>query len=226
LISSVVIITIVVVISIVVLTYFGTISVNIGIVLSALSLVVPNVITAIGYFLKPRVALEIRNLKFVKKSLDHSEGYQLKALVTNNGKKICLKLDATFQIRDTQGRSPNLLHVVFEKTDSHERVVYSSEEDMRNIGHAWMDEKDQTIMGTSTLEELRREDFVGLVFPHEETWVNIIPTSIIHKNPTYSETYLKLQSNTHYEVFVEVKGEDSEKNTISKPKSVKIKPLS
>jgi hypothetical protein len=215
--------TIVVITSIVVLTYFGKISLDVGIVLSVLGVVVPTVSTAISYFLKPKVALEIKNLKFVKKSLDHAEGYRLRALVTNNGKKICLKLDATFQIKDAQGRSPNLLHAVFEKTDSQERVVFSNEEQMRNVGYAWIDEKDQTIMGTSTFKELRQEDFVGLVFPHEETWVNIMPISIIHKNPTYSETYLKLQPNTQYEAFVEVKGEDSEKNTHRQRKETKIR---
>lgn len=200
-----------------ILTYIGKVSLDVGIILSILSLFVPNLV---DYFLKPKVALQIKNLEFVKKSYDNVEGYQLKGLITNNGKRISLNLDATFKIENAQHKSPNLLHVIFDTTDAQVRVK-SREEPMRNIGYAWTDEKDQTIIGS--LKELRQKDFVGLLFPYEEVSAGISPI-FGSVSAIYSETYLKLEPNACYEVVVEIKGEDSEKNTVMRSKTTKIRP--
>lgn len=217
---SVAIITTAVVISIVILTYFGTISVDVGIVLSILSLVVPSVSTAIGYFRKPKVALEIKNIQFIK-SLHAVEGYQLKAFVTNNGRKICQNLAATFQIRDAQD-APNLLYVSIVETDGHESIT-TREAPMTDGRYTWIDEKGGITLGV--WKELRLKDTVGLLFPYVTMHVGSL---IMYGSSSSSslECLLKLETNVEYHVVIEIKGEDSEKNTIMRSKKAKIRPLS
>lgn len=206
------------------LTYLGKIGFDIGITISILSLFVPNLIS---HFLEPKVALEIKNLQFVKKSFDHVEGHQLKALITNNGKKICLNLDATIiQVKDAQGRSPNLLHVGVDETGG-QKKIWSREEPMRDVGYAWIDQKEDITQGV--LKELRGKDNVDLLFPYKTMFAGVTRDTGLsfeyegRRSSSYSsECWLKLETNTEYQVVVEVKGEDSEKISYSARKTAKI----
>jgi hypothetical protein len=222
LVLSVAIIICVILISIGVSTYYGKISVDVGILLSVLGLVVPAVSTAIGYFLTPRATLEIKNLQCVKENFHGVEGHQARALITNNGRKICTSLDATFHVEDAEGRSPNVLHINVDETNGREEVT-TREETMINTSYVWTDEKFQTIEGTSTLnEELRRGDRYGLLFPYETVFATM-RTLVGSMSGGYSETLLKLGHQT-YRVTVEVKGRDSDSNTVMKSKTVNFKP--
>jgi hypothetical protein len=199
-----------------ILFYFGRISLDVGVILSVLSLFVP---TVVDYSLKPKVALQIKNLQFIKKSFDHVEGCQLKALIANNGRKICLNLDATLQVKDTQGREPNLLHVNVREING-QRAVESREEPMRDIAYAWTNEKNEITQGL--WKELRQKDFVNLLFPYGNTSFGIGSISGSFSS-FHSEPLLKIETATDYQVTITIKGEDSEKNTVMKSRKGKIR---
>lgn len=173
------------------------------------------------YSLKPRVELQIKDIRLVKKSSHNVEGHQLEALITNNGKKICLSLKATnIQVTDADGRSPNLLHVDID--DSGEQTkVSSNEEPMRDVGYAWIDRKGSTTQGV--LKELRRKDNVTLLFPYETTFGGRVE-NLNRSSSAYSERWLKLEADTKYQVVLEVKGEDSDKVTAMANKKANIRP--
>ena len=212
---SSVIVAVVVIVAISFLTFYGYISLDIGIVstaiLAVLSLFVPNLI---DYSLKPKVGLQIGNLEFVKKMHDGIEGHQLKGVIMNNGKKICLNLGASVKIEDRQGKSPNLLHIRFDRKDGQE-TVESKEEPMRDIGYIWTIDNEHVT--TAIWKELRQKDSVNLLFPHEQVSVHVGSSGL------WSVYLLKLEHNTEYNVIMEVKGEDYEKNTVVKGKIAKIR---
>jgi hypothetical protein len=206
------------VITIAILTIDGYISLDTSLILTVvtvtlgvLSLFVPNFI---DYFLKPRVTLQVENLEFVRKKYHDVEGYQLKGLITNKGKRICLNLDGAFKIEDAQHRSPNLLYLRFDRENGQERVE-AREEPMRAVGYAWISEKDRIYRGM--WKESRQKDCVAFVFPYETVHIGVGSRSF------WSEYLLKLE-NTKYQVAVEAKGEDPEKNTVIISKITKIRP--
>jgi hypothetical protein len=205
------------------LTLEGIINPYIGIVLGVITFLVPIIITAllttyIENALSPKASLRIENLEFTRR-FQNIDGYQIKAAVTNKGKKICYKLDATFQIKDDKGKSPNLLFVSIDKVDEHETVT-SREEPMRAIGYAWIDEGKETT--SSSLEKLRKDDCTELVFPYETTSIGVgkIGGSM---SLFSSECLLKLTNSVNYDVTVTVKGEDSDKNTVVKSKKATLR---
>ena len=190
-----------------VLIHFGVISLNVGIIIGVLAAIIPIVLailpTLIEYGLKPKVTLKINDMKLIKRNSHDVEGYQLEALVTNHGKKICLNMCATFVIKDAHGNSPNLLHVRFDSRKG--QTVEQNEEPMRAVRYAWGKEDERIYVGN--WGELRQKDSVSLLFPHETIGGGTDSYTF------WSETLLKLTPNSRYEVKVEVKGEDSEKNT-------------
>jgi hypothetical protein len=187
----------------------GIISINVGIVVGVLLVIIyPLLLALLPIFLMfgiaPKVSLQISDLKFVKKNSHGIEGYQLKALVTNKGKKICSNLAASFEIKDTHGSSPNLLQVRFDNNNGQEKVE-QKEEPMRNVRYTWIRNGDREYLGN--YGELRQGDYVSLLFPFE----TISASAGLHD--VWSEMLLKLAPNSRYKVVIEVKGEDSEKNT-------------
>jgi hypothetical protein len=203
---------------IVVLTIEGWLTPIEGVILGVLAFLAPIIViaiisTVITNALAPKPSLKIKNVQFVKKNFQNIDGYQIKAEVTNKGKKICLKLDAAFQIEDKNGKSPNLLHVNIEEDDGHQ-TVSSKEEPMRGIDYAWIDEKD-TITKAS-FEKLRQKDSIGLLFPYETTSVGFGDLDGSSFRSYDSETLLKIEPATDYYVTITVKGEDSDSNTVSK----------
>jgi hypothetical protein len=206
--------------------YFGFIGFIIGIIVAILIFIIPFLLGAVfpvllEYSLKPRVGLQIKDIRLVKRSSHNVEGHQLKALITNNGKKICLNLEATkIQVRDAQGRSPNLLHVDIDDSGAQTEVT-SREETAKEVGYAWIDQKGQTIQGV--LKELRRKDNVSLLFPYETTFTGRVE-NLNRSSYSSSERWLKLETDAKYQVVLEVKGEDSDKVTAMTSKKAKIRP--
>lgn len=188
-----------------------------GIILGVLTFLAPIIVTAIittvvANELTPKPSLKIKNIKFVKKSFQNINGYQIKAEVTNKRKKICSKIDATFQIKDDKNNSPKLLHINVDKTNGNE-TVRSREENMRNIAYAWINKKGA--ITTGSLSKLRQKDLVELLFPYETTAHG--KSSIGGASSLFSsETLLKIEPSKKYHVKITVKGDDSEENTISK----------
>ena len=183
-----------------------------------LSLFSPQIV---DYLSKPKIALKVEKVQFEKKTFGEVEGYQLKASVKNCGKKICVNLDASFEIKDMKGQPPRLLYATVEKADGHATKISSREEPMRYVEYGWVNKKERIHRGV--FKELRKNDLVGLVFPYETSSVGA--GAILNGGfwrSTSSECLLKLDTDTYYQVYVEVKGEDSQKNTVIKTKKEKM----
>lgn len=200
---------------IIILTVEGIITPLLGIILSVLAFLAPIIVTvlitaAITNAFSPKTSLKIKKLQFVKKSFQNIDGYQLKAEVTNKGKKICMNLDATFQIQDSQKKSPKLLQISVTEWNKRLTVDSVKEEPMRDTRYAWNKKGERTYLGNWT--ELRQEDSVSLLFPYETVGAGDLDSGSF----SHSEVLLKLEKNVNYDVIVEVKGEDSEKNTAIK----------
>jgi hypothetical protein len=209
----------VVVIAIAIFTYSGYISLDtsiiftlVTVILAMLSLFVPSLV---DYSLKPRVSLEIGNLEFIRKEYHDVEGYLLKGLITNKGKRICLNLDVAFKIEDARHNSPNLLYVRLD-TENGQETVNTREEAMRDINYVWINERDRITKGM--WKELRQKDSVAFLFPYESVDIGV------GSHFWWSEFLLKLENNAEYQVTVEAKGEDGDKNTVMKSKTDKIRP--
>jgi len=91
------------------LNYISYIQVDTGTITiagSIISILTPFILYFADYIQKSRVDLQIENAEFIAKGFDHNYiGYQLKALVTNKGKKICLDLDdISVVIKDGEGK--------------------------------------------------------------------------------------------------------------------------
>jgi len=166
-----------------------------------------------GFFQRSKVVLEIEKPQFVKKSFDQIEGHQLRAGVKNKGREVCLNLCAKFEIQDSEGKAPELLNVQVDVTDGN-KVVNATAEPMRAIKYAWVD-KDERVL--KVLKELKKDDAFSLLFPYETFFAGV------GSSTSSSEYLLKLQVNKDYEVEIEVKGEDSDKNAIMKRKKFQMR---
>jgi hypothetical protein len=206
-----------------VLIYFGIISLDVGIIISILAAIIfPLVLAllpiAIEHGLKPKVDLRIENVRFTKKSRQDVTGYQLEASVTNHGDKICLNLEPTFKITDDNDKSANLLYVSIEERNDHETVT-AKELPMRDIGFAWV--IDNKTVRQATLDKLRKDDVVGLIFPYETFGI-----ATLGKNSSTShdsEHWLKVEPQIEYKVTVTIKGEDAESCTVIKSKQIVLR---
>ena len=210
----------VLVVTVLVVSYFvslGKITVNEGIVITVvvvivsplLQIILPPLIT-IG--LQPKVSLKVDKIEFQKRVFHGVEGHQIKALVTNKGKKICSNLTASFSVKDADNRSPNLLSITFSNRDFQPRTD-AAEEPMRSIGYAWKKDNENECLGD--WKELRQKDCVYLLFPYETHFFDGADTNPYRDSIAYnaSEVLLKLIPNHRYKIVIEVKGEDSERIT-------------
>ena len=149
-------------------------------------------------------------------------GYQVTALITNKGKKICFNLDdVKVKIKDSKGNTPNLLKVT-KKLSGHQRELTLEEENFRNIDYSAIDEKGNKI---TTIEKLRKDDTYNLVFPYETKTGVDTGNKETGFSSYYSEYLLDLNKDEEYSGEIKVKGEDAEHNTVSKYKTFTFKAL-
>ena len=203
--------------------YFSVVSAYLGAIYSLLTLSTPFIIFFLTeYLLKTRIRLDIKNVHLIAKGFGQTfTGYQVTALITNKGKKICFNLDdLKVKINDSKGNAPNLLKVT-KKLSGHQRELTIEEENFRSIGYTSIDEKGNKI---NTIEKLRKDDKYILIFPYETK------TDIKNGNKetgfsSHTEYLLDLNKDEEYSGEIIVKGEDSEKNTVLKSVSFKIKVL-
>jgi hypothetical protein len=168
---------------------------------------------SLGFFQRSKVVLEIEKPRFFKRSFDQIEGHQLKAGVKNKGREICLNLCAKLEIKDYEGKVPELLNVRVDVTDGN-KVTNATEEPMRAIKYAWVDKDERAL---KVLKELKKDDDFSLLFPYETFFAGV------GSSTSSSEYLLKLQVNKDYEVEIEVKGEDSDKNVVIKRKKFQMR---
>lgn len=191
----------------------GVIALDAGAVFGFLSILPP----ILDYALSANASLKIKNPKFIKEEINQLYGYQLKATVISKGKKICYNLEPSFEIKDKNGNIPNLINVNIVEISGNETKTIK-EKPMSTIGHAWMD-KSGNVTSTHVVKELRKDDKVDLLFPYETMYV-----ASGNSSSSY-EYFLKLDTNIDYVVKITVKGEDSEKNTVTAIKKVTIEPI-
>lgn len=204
--------------------YYLVISAYLGVIYSLLTLSTPFIVLFLTeYLLKTRISLNIKNVHLIAKGFDQTfAGYQVTALITNKGKKICFNLDdVKVEIKDSKGNAPNLLKVT-KKLSGHQRELTLEEENFRSIGHSSIDEKGNK---TTTIEKLRKDDTYNLVFPYETKTGKDSGNKETGFFSYYSEYLLDLNKDEEYSGEIKVKGEDSEKNTVSKSKPFKFRAL-
>jgi len=195
----------------IILILLGYITIDFGVILTILSLFLPNII---DYLWQPKVSLNIENIKFnVKNINNHIKGHYLTADLKNEGKKICLNLEPLIEIQDFNGHIPKLLCV---NTDTNygQKEITTSKQPYNNSNYAW-ENAGKIIKGT--LNQLRQGDIIKIIFPHN-IWF-FATNGESHS----SEVLLELKPNINYQIHLTVKGEDSEKNSYIKTKKVKIK---
>jgi hypothetical protein len=204
--------------------FYSLISAYFGVIYSLLTLSTPFIVLILTeYLLKTRISLKIKNVHIIAKGFDQTfTGYQVAALITNKGKKICFNLDdVKVTIKDSKGNAPNLIKVT-KKLSGQQRDLTLEEENFRSIGYTAIDEKGNKI---TTIEKLRKDDTYSLVFPYETK------TGIENTNKEtgfssyYSEYLLDLNKDEKYSGDIKIKAEDSEKNTVSKSEPFNIKAL-
>jgi hypothetical protein len=90
---------------------------------------------------------------------------------------------------------------------------------MREVKYGWIDEKGKKAESTMW-KELRYKDSIDLLYPLKSFFFGHGVRSTIDgpfRNQSFgSEVLLKLVDGVRYNVVIEVKGEDSEKNTVMK----------
>lgn len=173
--------------------------------------------TLLNYSIAPKVSLKIDNIKFEKKTFKSIEGYLLTSVVTNKGKRIALNLDVTIQIKNEQKEVPTLLYVTVSEQAGRIINVETNEESFGSNKYAWIDDRENKKSGT--WEQLRQNDSVNLHFPYvSRVWIAFLddPVNYFHYD------LIKLRNNACYEVMIEVKGEDAEKNTVCGRVSKKV----
>lgn len=199
-----------------VLTYYGKISFDIGLIISLFFSIILPILTAtlpivIENIIKDRVNLKIENIRFKQNNCEGANGYQIEASLTNRGTKICNNLEATFKITDKNGNSPNLLYVSI-VDENNNKTASSKELPMRDIRYAWILENGQVEQGV--LDRLRKDDIVGLIFPYETFGAGSAGNG--HSRFYSSEHWLRIEPAMKYKVTITVKGQDAEDCTCSK----------
>ena len=204
------------------LIIYNIISVDVGIIYGTLislgTIVIETLIpTLLNYSIAPKVSLKIDNIKIEKRTFQNVVGYQLTALVTNKGKKIASNLDATVQIKNEQNEVPKLLYVTVSERDDCIISAEASEEAFGSDKYAWINARNNA--RSRAWEQLRQNDSVTLRFPY----VSRIGVALLDDPVNYFHyDLIKLQNNIRYEVTIEVKGENAERNTVSSRVSKKF----
>ena len=210
---------ILVIVGIGILVFFRYVKMEIGVITSIITLCI-NFIPLLDRILKPKVKLEIKNVRFYKKAINGVGGYQLRAIITNKGKKICYNLQASVDIKNSKGYSPKLLKIEVKKVNGHKDVSFS-ESELNDAKCVFVDEKNRLINQESII--LREKDKIWLKFPH----IYSVSFALLDRRSLRSRSYhsyylLKLEPDKKYEVTISIKGEDSDKSTITKEKKVKL----
>ncbi len=206
--------------SIAIFSYYSVISLYFGVIGSIITISTPFILFAVNYFQKSRIVLDVvKSPYFTAKGFDQTfTGYQLNALITNNGKKICFNLDdVSISIKDSKGNTPSLIKVT-KKLKVTEREITLQDYHSRDIGYCWVDKKGDII---TDIERLRQGDKYHLVYPFDLK--SGIDSDKGTTFPYYSECLLELTQGEQYSVEMSLKGEDLDKNTVSKKKSFVVK---
>jgi hypothetical protein len=201
------------------LVYFQIIGTDIGIITSIMSLV--GIFSPIlSQLLKPKVSLKIERPELEKREYGNHEGYKIKTCVTNQGKKIVFNLTASIHVT----KQVDFLKITIETKNGHKTYKVSGQPFKADI-YSWIDKEGKTLKDTS-LNQLRKDDSMKLVFPEEARSGGFVGVGTIGRSMRTTswdyDTLLKAEAQNPYRVEIIVKGEDFEKNTIIKKREFKI----
>jgi hypothetical protein len=188
-------------------------------IIGILPFILASLVTILPYLTKPRVSLKITGITFREKEFKGKKGYQVKATITNRGKSIACNLTASVKVNDS-----NICPVHLSRINAGtEESVKSFTDPMGNAGYVWIDEMGKLIKGS--WNELRKNDEIGLLYPEEFGTDTVCSTVCIGDSviTSRSEMLLELESDNSYQVIIEVKGEDPNKETVIGSKKVKIR---
>lgn len=197
-----------------ILLYFKVIGIDVGVVTSIAALM--GIFTPIlSSLIKPKVSLTIKDPQLEKTEYDGIEGYKVRTQVTNKGSKIVFNLTAAVNFTELV----KFLRVDIEDRDGH-KTYKTSEDVLKENEYSWID-KEEKAMKDLSLEKLRKDDIVHLLFPKKlkpGMWV-----AVGRRSTGWSyDTLLKLDRDKNYQIVITLKGEDYQKNTIIKTKKFKI----
>ena len=155
--------------------YVGSLSLDVGIVVGTLAIVLPILLEV---FLSPVVEYALRPKPRIVISSTHQEkhyegsgyekgdvkGYTIEATVTNRSRKICFNPEATLNIKDSQGQSPEVVSITFEETDDDSRPVDFSYRKIKKENYAWKIDGE-----IREIEKLMQNQPVDLIYPFEKS---------------------------------------------------------
>ena len=199
------------VLALIALSYYFQSSVNSGLLLSIIPIASPFIFYALDYYQKAKVNLKIETAEFIEKTIDNQTGYLLKVGIANRGKKICLNVNAKFNIKDAQDKDATLTQVRIESNYGN-RTVTTAPENFDQVGYWWLKPDGKQIV----VKELRQNDPYYLLFPIEHS----VGFAVNSHSVSY-DCFLSL-NNGKYVVEVELKGEDPERNTVIKKRTFNL----
>jgi hypothetical protein len=167
-----------------------------------------------------RASLRIRKIELVTEQFDEYRGYIVKASVESLDRRVIYDMSALLQIEG----DPKQLLRVDRYEDNGRSTVRCSLEPFRASDYAWSaPSSPQKRVGN--WPELRTHDRVFLTYPEEEVATGVIGPAIYGSQGKFMsmKTYLSLKSGVRYQVKVQVKGVDVNKNTISGRKAIAAK---
>lgn len=193
--------------------------------MSWLTSLISPIIDGIKQLTKSKVSLKIESLFLHPRRAGEIKGYVGRVRVTNKGKKIAYNLTANIDVeRDGIYSEVFVVTTVAGGRVTHEGKVIATvdeKEPAHSIEYKWMDEK-KRLFG-DTWEKLRQGDVVYLVFPkkrHIHVGFGRAGKGISYE--THTLDFLKLWAGVNHRATVTVKGETSEKDTVSAKRTFKF----
>ena len=216
---KVILVSLIAFIIIVALVSFQAIGIDLGTVALIFSLI-GIVAPILNDLKKPKISLRIEKPEFEKRENGEYQGYKIITQVTNKGKKIVYNLEASINFKE----QVEILRVTIE-TKNRQKSIKASNQPFNGKNYSWIDNEGKDTKN-SLIPKLRTEDPMKLMFPKEHEsgpYVAFVGGGgrMVSHGCDY-DTLLKLEPNITYNIEVELKGEDNDKNTVIKKKKFKI----
>ena len=186
---------------------------------------ISTIFQAIIHLTKPRVSLEIMRPRLIPEWHGNIKGYRGEVIVTNKGRRIAYNLTARIEV-ERDGLYDQVLEVhVIENRENPDEVTtrIRRKEYAYNVDSQWTDEKRRIVVG-KVWKQLRKDDFAILIFPRKQPSIpHVSRISVESPVEPYAVDILKLMAKADHRLKIIVKGEDFEKNTVSKTKTFKFR---
>lgn len=164
-------------------------------------------------------ALRIEDLLLMPQLVGEIKGYMGKVRIINKATRIVYGVTAEINV-EREGLYPRILEVKLIEgkvgTDGKPLTITRLEGYASNVEHVWADPKRTNF--SRQYEKLRQDDNAILYFPETRP-------AVIKSFSTYPSeaTFLEILPRVEHNITISIKGEDSEKNTVSARRIFRVK---